>query len=61
MSGIRANLVEAAVRAEVEHMKAGYKAKAAMRRLTHDERQAALLEASERVLAMIRASFADRR
>ncbi len=57
MSGIRANLVEAAVRAEVEHVEAGHRAKAALRRLTDDERQAALIEASERVLARIRASF----
>lgn len=59
MSGIRANLVEAAVRAEVEHVEAGHRAKAALRRLTDDERQAALIEASERVLARIRASFVD--
>ena len=59
MSKIRANLVEAAVRAEVEHVEAGHRARAALRRLTDDERQAALIEASERVLARIRASFAE--
>ncbi len=59
MSEIRANLVEAAVRAEVEHVEAGHRARAALRRLTDDERQAALIEASERVLARIRASFVD--
>jgi hypothetical protein len=59
MSAIRANLIEAAVRAEVEHVEAGHRARAALRRLTDDERQAALVEASERVLARIRASWRE--
>jgi hypothetical protein len=60
MSEIRKNLLEAAIRAEVTHIEAGQKAKAAMRRLTDDERQTALIEASERVLTKIRKRLTDR-
>lgn len=60
MSGIRENLIEAAIRAEVEHIEAGQKVRAAMRRLTDDERQAARIEASERVLTRIRKRLASR-
>lgn len=60
MSEIRKNLLEAAIRAEVEHIEAGQKVRAAMRRLTDAERQAARIEASERVLTRIRERLAGR-
>ncbi len=60
MSEIRKNLLEAAIRAEVEHIEAGQKVRAAMRRLTDAERQAARIEASERVLTRIREQLAGR-